>query len=73
MGTPSSHYTTGEVADLCRSTPKTIIKWIKAGHLTAAVSPTGRYLVEARTLLAFLRKHNYHVPPPLWTLAEDAP
>lgn len=73
MSSVPSHYTTTEVADMCRTTTKTVARWIKAGQLTAATMPGGNYRIHPKPLLAFLRKHNYHVPPALWSLADDAP
>lgn len=46
--------TTGEVADACGVNRATVVRWIKSGRLTAAVTPGGHHRVRQEDLQMFL-------------------
>jgi excisionase family DNA binding protein len=59
MGTVTrqASYTTGEVADICQVTKRTVIKWIDGGRLAGYVIPGSRHRrVSAASLQTFLRE-----------------
>lgn len=55
--------TTGEVAQYCKVNFRTVIRWIKRGHLKAYQLPgRGDNRVEVADFLRFLKQHNMPVP-----------
>ena len=55
--------TTGEVAQYCKVNFRTVIRWIKRGHLKAYQLPgRGDNRVEVADFLRFLKLHNMPVP-----------
>lgn len=45
-----------EVAEICRTTRKTILTWIKEGKLEAIKLPGGNYLISRLDLPTYIRK-----------------
>ena len=55
--------TTGEIAQYCKVNFRTVIRWIKRGHLRAYQLPgRGDNRVEVEEFLRFLKQHNMPVP-----------
>lgn len=55
--------TTGEIAQYCKVNFRTVIRWIKRGHLKAYQLPgRGDNRVEVEDFLRFLKQHNMPVP-----------
>ncbi|MBI2501614.1 MAG: response regulator [Candidatus Latescibacteria bacterium] len=55
--------TTGEIAQYCKVNFRTVIRWIKRGHLKAYQLPgRGDNRVEVGDFLRFLKQHNMPVP-----------
>ena len=55
--------TTGEIAQYCGVNFRTVIRWIKRGHLKAYQLPgRGDNRVEVQDFLNFLREHDMPVP-----------
>lgn len=55
--------TTGEIAQYCKVNFRTVIRWIKRGHLKAYQLPgRGDNRVEVGEFLRFLQQHNMPVP-----------
>ncbi len=60
--------TTGEVAKYCGVNHRTVLRWIKAGHLEAFQLPgRGDHRVPVETCVAFLEKHEIPIPDELVT------
>ncbi|MBI2930733.1 MAG: response regulator [Planctomycetes bacterium] len=54
-------YTTGQIAQICRVTKRTVIKWIDSGKLPGYRIPDSKHRrVTSRDLAEFMRKH--HIP-----------
>jgi excisionase family DNA binding protein len=52
-------YTTGEIAEICQVTKRTVIKWIDSGKLRGYVLPVSNHRrVAADELRRFMRKHD---------------
>lgn len=59
-------YTTGEIAEFCGVTLRTVIRWIEKGHLKGYKLPgRGNNRVLPHDLLAFLQEQNMPIPDEL--------
>lgn len=59
-------YTTGEIAEFCGVTLRTVIRWIEKGHLKGYKLPgRGNNRVLPHDLLAFLQQQNMPIPDEL--------
>jgi excisionase family DNA binding protein len=57
--------TSFEVASLLQVDPSTVVKWVNSGKLHAFKTPGGHRRVQAKELVAFLRRHGMYMPPEL--------
>ena len=56
-------FTTGEIADYCGVTFRTVIRWVDKGELKGYELPgRGDKRIELNDFLAFLKKHNMPIP-----------
>ena len=61
-------FTTGEIAKYCGVNFRTVIRWIKRGHLKAYQLPgRGDNRIEMADFLDFLQAHHFPLPPELQT------
>lgn len=59
-------FTTGEIANYCGVNFRTVIRWIKRGHLNAYQLPgRGDNRIALEELVDFLERYNMPVPPEL--------
>ena len=54
--------TTGEIAQYCHMTYRTVLKWIASGKLKAYRTPGNHSRVEVKNFLDFLKQYNMPVP-----------
>ena len=51
-------YTTGDVARICCVAPRTVVKWLEAGHLKGYILPDSRHRrITKDSLVTFMEKH----------------
>lgn len=59
-------YTTGQVARICKVTPRTIINWTNQGKLEHFKVPNSAdRRITRNALMSFLKKYNLEIPPEL--------
>lgn len=56
--TNKNHLTTGIIADYCRVTHKTVLKWIRDGWLKGYKLPSGHYRIFVEDFRSFLNDYN---------------
>ena len=57
--------TTGEIAQYCHMTYRTVLKWVASGKLKAYRTPGNHSRVEVKDFLDFLKQYNMPVPSEL--------
>lgn len=71
VATVKKSYTSGDVAKICEVTPRTIIRWISSGKLSAFKLPgRGNNRVTEEALLSFLHANAMPIPKNLLTVQE---
>jgi excisionase family DNA binding protein len=55
--------TTGEVADFCHVTYRTVLKWVEEGKLKAYRTPGNHSRIDSNDFIEFLKKYNMPIPP----------
>jgi len=79
VDTLSTSLTTGEAAEACGVSARTVLRWVKDGHLRAFATPGGHQRVSRRELVRFLRTRGADVPKQLLpasrrvVIADDSP
>jgi hypothetical protein len=64
-------YSTGQVAKICGVSPRTVITWIKSGHLIGTTLPDSVHRrIYGNNLLKFLKAKNFPIPPDLHYVVE---
>jgi PAS domain S-box-containing protein/excisionase family DNA binding protein len=58
-------YSTADVSRLCGVHISTVIRWVNAGVLPAALTPGGVRRIAPSDLARFMRDHNYNIPSEL--------
>ena len=61
----NKHYTTFDIARICKVSPGSVIRWIKEGKLPASFTAGGHHRVNAQDLIAFLKTLRIPIPTEL--------